>query len=176
MSIKERLEQEFKALMIAILYFGCWIGALLLLKHLILAEYKIAFAGWSMVVVGALILSKVVLVLEHVSLGAWVRDRPAWVDIVLRTILYSLGVALVLIIEKGIENRKEYDGILQTLQQLYLHEDINHVWANTVCISGALLGYNVLSVIRRQLGKTALIGIFSSPLPVETAGNLEAVK
>jgi hypothetical protein len=78
MSIKQRLEQEIKDVVIAALYFGCWIGALLLIKFLILAEYRIAFTGWSMVVVGALILSKVVLVLEHVSLGAWVRARPAW--------------------------------------------------------------------------------------------------
>jgi hypothetical protein len=32
----------------------------------------IAFHHWSMAVIGALVLSKVVLVLEHVSLGAWV--------------------------------------------------------------------------------------------------------
>lgn len=168
MSVKQRLKQEIKAVVIAALYFGCWIGALLLIKFLVLAEYRIAFTGWSMVVVGALILSKVVLVLEHVSLGAWVRARPAWVDVVLRTILYSLGVALVLIIEKAIESRNEYGGMGQALQQLYQHRDVPHVWANTVFISGALLGYNMLSVIQRKLGKGALIRIFFSPLPEET--------
>jgi len=80
MSLKQKLKDEMKAIGLAALYFGCWIGALLLLKSLILAEHKIAFHGWSAAVVGALVLSKVVLVLEHVSLGAWVRARPAWVD------------------------------------------------------------------------------------------------
>ena len=108
MSFKQKLKDEIKDIGIAALYFGCWIGALLSLKSLILAEYKIAFHGSSVVVVGALILSKVVLVLEHVSLGAWVRARPAWVDVVLRTVVYTLGVAIVLFLEKGFEGRQDY--------------------------------------------------------------------
>jgi hypothetical protein len=168
MRIHQRLVNEIKAVVIASIYFGCWIAGLLLIKYLVLAEYQIAFTGWSMVLVGALILSKVVLVLEHVSLGAWVRSQPAWIDVLLRTILYSLGVALVLMVEKGIENRHVYGGFVQALQQLVHHENVHHVWANTVCISGALLGYNMLSVIQRQLGKGALTRIFFSSLPQET--------
>jgi hypothetical protein len=168
MRIHQRLVNEIKAVVIASIYFGCWIAGLLLIKYLVLAEYQIAFTGWSMVLVGALILSKVVLVLEHVSLGAWVRSQPAWIDVLLRTILYSLGVALVLMVEKGIENRHVYGGFVQALQQLVHHENVHHVWANTVCISGALLGYNMLSVIQRKLGKGVLKRIFFSSLPQET--------
>lgn len=61
--------------------------------------------------------------------------------------------------------------IIQALQQLCHHEDVNHVWANTVCISGALLGYNMFSVIRRQLDKGTLMRIFFSPILEETKGN-----
>ena len=86
-SFKQKLKDEIKDFGIAALYFGCWIGALLLLKSLILAEYQIAFHRWSAAVVGALVLFKVVLVLEHASLGARVRARPAWVDVVLRTVI-----------------------------------------------------------------------------------------
>jgi hypothetical protein len=108
MSFKQKLKEEIKAIGIAALYFGSWIAALLLLKSLVLAEYRISFSGWSAAVVGALILSKVVLVLEHVSLGGWMRARPAWVDVVLRTVVYSLGVAVVMILEKGFEGRRDY--------------------------------------------------------------------
>jgi hypothetical protein len=60
MSIKQRAEKEVKALAIAMLYFGCWIGGLLLIKSLVLAEYRVAFHHWSMAVVGALVLSRMV--------------------------------------------------------------------------------------------------------------------
>jgi hypothetical protein len=165
MSLKQKLNEEIKAVGIAALYFGCWIAALLLLKSLVLAEYKIAFHGWSVAVVGALVLSKVVLVLEHVSLGAWVRARPAWVDVVLRTAMYSLGVAAVLVLEKGFEARHEHGGFGPALRFLFQQADVHHVWANTLGLSGALLGYNALSVVQRHLGKGGLIRVFLSPLP-----------
>jgi hypothetical protein len=167
MSFKQKLKDEMMAIGLAALYFGCWIGVLLLFKSLILAEYKIAFHGWSVVVVGAMVLSKVVLVLEHVSLGAWVRARPAWVDVVLRTVMYTIGVAIVLILEKRFEGRHEYGGFGAAVRQLFQQEDVYHLWANTLCLSGALLGYNVLAVVRRHLGNRGLIRLFLSPLPVE---------
>jgi hypothetical protein len=167
MSLKQKLKEEIKAVGIAALYFGCWIAALLFIKSLVLAEYQIAFHRWSAVIVGALILSKVVLVLEHVSLGAWVRSRPAWVDVVLRTAMYSLGVAVVLALEKGLEGRHEYGGFSPALQQVFQQADVHHVVANTVALSGALLGYNALTVVRRHLGKGGLVRMFLSPLPTE---------
>jgi hypothetical protein len=167
MRFKQKLNEEIKALGIAAGYFGCWIAALLLIKSLILAEYQIAFHKWSMAVVGALVLSKVVLVLEHVSLGEWVQARPAWVDVILRTVMYTLGVAVVLALEKGFESRDEYGGFAPALRQLLQQADIYHVWTNTIAISGALLGYNALSVVRRHLGKGGLIRIFLSPFPKE---------
>ena len=168
MSFKQKLKDEIKDIGIAVLYFGCWIGALLSLKSLILAEYKIAFQGWSVVVVGTLVLSKVVLVFKHVSLGAWLRSRPAWVDVVLRTVLYSIGVAIVLVIEKGLEVRHEYGGFGRALRQLLQQEDVHQLWTNTLCLSGALLGYNALAVVRRHLGNRGLIRLFLSPLSAES--------
>jgi hypothetical protein len=170
MGFQQKLKDEIKAIGIAALYFGCWIAALLLLKSLVLAKYRIAFHGWSAAVAGALILSKVVLVHEHVSLGSWVRARPAWVDVVLRTALYSLGVAVVLILEKGFEGRREYGGFGPALRHLFRHADVHQVWANILCLSGALLGFNSLSIVRRHLGKGGLLRLFLSPLLRETKG------
>jgi hypothetical protein len=168
MRIQQKLKEESKAIGIAALYFGSWIAALLLVKSLVLAEYRIAFHGWSAAVVGALILSKVVLVLEHVSLGKWVRTRSAWVDVVLRTAVYTLGTAVVMILEKGFEARHEYGGFIPALEGLFQHADLPHVWANTLCLSGALLGYNAISVVRRHLGAKGLLRMFLSPIPEET--------
>lgn len=168
MPFKEKLQEELKAVGIAALYFGCWIFALLVIKWLVLAEYEIVFQRWTMALVGALVLSKVVLVLEKVPFGAWVRNRPAWVEVVLRTAIYTLGVALVLILEKGFEGRHAQGGFGPALKHLFQQVDIDHVWATTLCVSGALLGYNVLSAVQRHLGHGGLIRIFLMPLPEET--------
>lgn len=167
MSFREKLKEEIRAVVTATVYFGCWILALMVIKWLILSEYSIAFRGWSMALVGALVLAKVVLVLEHVSLGDWVRRQPAWVGVALRTVLYTLGVALVLIIEKGFEGRHEAGGFGPAVQHVFQQADIYHLWTNVICIAGALLGYNAIMVVRRHLGNRELFRIFLTPLPEE---------
>jgi hypothetical protein len=165
MGFRQRLKKEIRAVVLATLYFATWIGVLMVLKVLILEEYYIEFHEWSLVLVGALVLAKVVLVLEHVPLGAWVRTRPAWVDVILRTALYALGVLVVLLLEKAFEGRHEHGGFGPSLIALFQHADVHHVLANTICLTGALLGYNALSVVRRHLGEGGLIRLFLSPVP-----------
>ena len=172
MHLRQKLKDEVKAVASATFYFAVWLGVLLVLKQLILEEYRIQFHGLSLALVGALILAKVVLVLEHVPLGAWTRTRPAMLDVVLRTAMYALGVLVVLLLEKAFDGRHEYGGFGSSLIALFQHADIHHVWVNAICLTGALLGYNGLSVVRRHLGKGGLSRLFLSPLPEQAKENV----
>jgi hypothetical protein len=174
--LKQKLLRELKAVTVAALYFGCWIGGLVLLKHLVLTEYKIAFHGWSVILMGALILSKVVLVLEHVSFGAWLRARPAWVDVLLRTALYSVGLVLVMVLERGLEGRHEHGGFVGAVTAAFDSTDKYHIYANSICLSAALLVYNVLSVLRRHLGERGLLKLFLVPLPADPEHSQPPIK
>ena len=165
MAFREKLMRELEELALAGLYFFLWIGLLVALKKLILAEYQIQYQGLTMALVGALVLAKVVLILEHVPPARLIRHRPAWVEVLWRSALYSVGVVVVLLLEKGFEGRHEYGGFWQSLRSLFEHADIDHVWANAICISFALLGYNAMTVVRRQLGEGGLIAIFRAPPP-----------
>ena len=167
MGIPQKLKHEIVALLSATLFFICWLAVLMLLKWLVLAEYKVTFQGFSMVFVGALVLVKVVLVLEHVSLGAWVRAQPAWVDVILRTLMYVLGVIVVMLLEKGFEGRHEHGGFIPSLIAEFQQAETYHVWANAIVISGALLVFNILSVIRAHLGEGGLRRMLLLPLPRE---------
>jgi len=171
MNARQKLKDEIKAVGMASLYFAVWIGVLVFLKQLLLAEYQIEFHGLSLAVIGALVLAKVVLVLEHVPLGARIRTQPAWLEVILRTAMYALGVLVVLLFEKAFEGRHEYGGFGPSLIAVFQHADVHHVWVNAICLTGALLGYNVLSVVRRHLGERGLIRLFLSPLPEEPGAN-----
>jgi len=171
MSIKQKLKDEIRAVALVTFYFAMWIGVLMALKELVLAEYRIEFHGLSLVIVGALVLAKVVLVLEHVPLGAWTRTRSALLDVVLRTALYAVGVLVVLLLEKAFEGRHEHGGFGPSLIAVFQHAEVHHVWVNTICLTGALLGYNALSVVRRHLGQGGLLRLFLSPLPEEPGAN-----
>lgn len=165
MGFRQKLEHELREVVRATLYFGCWIAILITLKQLVLEEYQIEFSGMSKALIGALILAKVVLVLEHVSLGARIRAAPAWVDILLRTLLYSFGVFVVLLLEHGFEGRHEYGSFAASLEALFQHEDLPHILATCIVLFGALLGYNFLSALRAHLGEGGLRQILLLPIP-----------
>lgn len=69
MSAAEKLKHELKAVGSATLFFGVWIGGLILIKNLVLEEYQIETVALSKAVVGVLILAKVVLILA--LWGGW---------------------------------------------------------------------------------------------------------
>jgi hypothetical protein len=165
MAGQQKLKHELKAVGVATLFFGVWIGALILLKTLVLEEYQLGFSGWSKVLVGALILAKVVLILEHVSFGVRVHQQPAWVDVLLRTALYSFGVLVVMVLEKGLEGRHGHGGFTGAVLAEARGAKFPHVLVNTICLSGALFAYNVLAVVRRHLGEGGLRRLFLQPLP-----------
>lgn len=164
MGMPEKLKHELKSLGFSFLYFMMWIGGLMLIKTLILEEYHIQVKGLSAVLLGALVLSKVVLLMEPIPLGGSIQRAPAWVGVLARTLLYTLGVMVVLLLEKGLEGRHEHGGFGAALKALFEQRDIYHVWANTLCLSGALLGFNILTLIQERLGGRKLIEFFTTPV------------
>jgi hypothetical protein len=158
------LRKEIETVALTTLYFAVWLGVLMLIKRLILEEYRIEFRGMSLALLGALVIAKVVLILEHVPLGQWVRRHAALVDVALRTLMYTLGVVVVLLLEKAFESRHENGGFGAALAKVFQHRDIPHVWANTICVGSALLVFNALAVLRHHLGMGRLIPLFLKPL------------
>jgi hypothetical protein len=85
------------------------------------------------------------------------------VDVLLRTLLYGLGVILVLLLEKAFDGRHDYGGFTASLRHLFQHADIYHVWIDSIVIALSLLVFNVFTVIRRHLGTGGLARLLLSP-------------
>lgn len=160
MSVKEKLVRELKDLGLITLYFALWIGVIMLLKKLLLAQYGIQFSALALALVGTLLLAKVVLIMEHIPMGTWVGRQPAIVPVLLRTLLYALGVLIVLSLERAFEARHKYGSFARALAEVYQHPEYSRVLFNTICLTLALLGYNILSVLRQHFGKKGLRTLF----------------
>lgn len=160
MSIQEKLKHELKAVILVTLFFAAWLGIFMGLKILILDGYQIRFRSVSAVLIGALVLAKVVLILEHVPLGGWAKNKPVLVDVILRTVLYAFGTFVVMLLEKSFESRHEQGGFVSALMNVFQHRDMPHIWANTICVTGALLFYNLLSALNHHLGSGGLARVF----------------
>jgi hypothetical protein len=171
MSFKQKLTHEIKAVVLTTLYFAVWFSVLVAVKALILTEYRIHFSGLTVALVGALIVAKVVLILEHVPLGSWLRRQSPLTDVLLRTCLYAIGVVIVLFLEKAFESRHESGGFISALGNVFQHRDVPHIWANAIVVTGALFFFNLLAALRQPLGGRGIAQVLlTSPSPSPSTG------
>jgi hypothetical protein len=174
MSIRRKLTKEAKIVAITTVYFLLWFGVLMLLKQLILAGYNISFSGLSKALVAALVVAKVVLVLDHVPLGVWVRRQRAWVDVLIRTLLYTLGVFIVMVIERAFSSRDEHGGFGSALVAVWRDRNMNQVWANVIIVASAMLAFNLFSVLRKKYGADSIVQSYLTPVAAEKPHDDEA--
>jgi hypothetical protein len=110
--------------------------------------------------------------MEYISLGHWVQRQPAIIDVVLRTLLYTAGVLIVIVLEKAFEKRHEADGYVNAIAFVFRNRDIYHVWATTIGSAASILVYNSFSVVQRAMGKNGLAKLFfSTPLSLVEQAN-----
>jgi hypothetical protein len=159
--MKDKLLAELKSVLLTSLFFFSWFGVFMIIKVLLLREYEIEFVGLSKVLIGSLIAAKVVLILEYVHFS-FTKKLPAIVDIMIRTILYSVGVLVVLVLERSFESRHEYGSFGNAISNVFDNINMYHIWANTVCVFGSLLFFNFWSVVKPYLGAGGLRAILFS--------------
>lgn len=160
MNLKEKLGEELREVGLVTAFFAVAFGVLMVLKELMLAEYDITISGFTTVLISALILAKVVVIMKHVKLGGWVERRPAFVGVCLRTLLYSFGVLIIMLLEKSFETRHEAGGFVPALKGVLWHSEIHHVWVSAICTTCSLLVFCALSAISTHLGKGGLRRVF----------------
>lgn len=165
MSALKKILHEIKTIVRVASYFAIVFMMMMVMKKLYLEDYDIEFTGISQALVGALILSKVVLLMEYISLGPWVQRQPPIIDVILRTLLYSAGVAVVVLLEKAFEKRHVADGFGNAVSYVLSHRDAYHVWATTIGSAASIFVYNAFSVVQQKMGKNGVAKLFfSTPL------------
>jgi hypothetical protein len=147
------------------LYFFLFQGLVMFLEALTLKDYNIQFGSISTAIINSLIIAKVVLLMEFIPISNWSRQQPTIVGIVLRTLLYTVGVLVIFLLEKAFESRHAEGGFGAAVQHVFQNRDIYQVWVNTIVIGISLLGYNTMSVVKQWLGERELTTLlFKTPL------------
>lgn len=153
MSALKAVTRELKSIAATTLYFAIVFIFFMVLKKLFLKDYDINFNGLSAALIGALILAKVILLMKSISFGSRVKSQPSIVDVILRTLLYTIGVAVVLVLEKAFESRHESDGFGNAVLHVIRHRDFYIVWATILMVSVSILIYNMFSILEMYIGK-----------------------
>ena len=97
----KKLLDEIKSIARISSYFAIVFLLMMVMKKLYLEDYDIAFSGISQALIGALIMAKVIILVDLISFGEWLKRLPTIYDVVFRTIIYTLGVVIVIVLEKA---------------------------------------------------------------------------
>jgi len=93
------VKHELLEILPVTLFFMVGLNLIAFSKHLVLAEQGIAYEGIATATFGALVIAKVVLVVDKLSVTRWFRTRPIYQTIIYRAVFYSVCVLVFRLLE-----------------------------------------------------------------------------
>lgn len=147
------LKHELAEIAWVTLYFFFCFGVMLSLKKLLLAEYQIEVSVVSKAAISALIIAKIVIVLDKTSAGKRFDNKLALGAAALyKTLIYMLVTFLVLFLEKLFHAYHEHDLLTNALKAVWLEKDWNLMAVKLLCLGLTFFAYHLYAGLDRRLG------------------------
>ncbi|TAK63903.1 hypothetical protein [Methylobacter sp.] len=157
MKLLPMLEHEIKEIGLVSLYFFFCFGVMLTLKKLFLADYQIEVSVLSKAAISALIVAKIVIVLDATHAGRrFDASFPLGLAALYKTLVYILATFVVLFLEKLIEAYWEIGTLGQAVSDVWEHRDRNLILAKVLCVGLAFFAYHLYAGLDRRLGEGTL--------------------
>ena len=157
MGILSWVKTEAKEVGLVVLYFFFCFSIILTLKKLMLEAYQIEFYGFSRAVIGALIVGKVVVVLDKTKAGTRLdANHSLGAAALYKTMIYSAVTFMALLAEEMFHAYRESGTLGEVFMDVMMHEDRHNIFARVLCIGLAFMGYHLYRGIDSRLGKGTL--------------------
>jgi hypothetical protein len=156
MAFVESLKKEARELTLVTLYFLTCCAVFLSLKKLFLEEYGIKITVISTVVISALIIAKVVVILEKTSFGNRFALGPFIVHVIYRSLAYTAAVFVATVAERIFDGWREFSTWGEAIHHLWAGRDVDHFLAMNLAVAVWFLIYNTFSDIDVRLGEGSL--------------------
>jgi len=165
----QRLKQEFLGVIPTAVFFFIAFQLLALTRFLILREYEVPIETFVAATVGALIVAKVVVVVDLLPFVNRFPDKPLIYNVMWKTAIYLIAAVLVRYIEYLISFVRKYGDIAEANSHLLDEVIWPHFWLVQIWLFVILLMYCVLKELNRVLGRARLRAIFLGPGKPRTA-------
>ena len=150
-----------------VLFFFIAFGLVGLLYKLFVAQYSIEFSAFSKSAIAALIVGKVVLLLDWAQTGRRLNRYPRAVVILFKTIVYGLVVVTVGLGERIRHSMHEAGSFHSGVNALIANANVDRFLGLVLLVCLIVGIYLVVEEISRAMGKDALFKLFFAPPPDE---------
>ena len=146
-----------------VLFFFIVFGLIGLLYKLFVAQYSIEFSAFAKAAIAALIMGKVVLLLDWSQTGHRLNKYPRIVVIIGKTIIYAFAVIVVGLGERIIDSKRKAGSFQSAIHAMIANANFDRFLGFVLLISMIVGAYLTVQEISRAMGKGALIRLFFEP-------------
>jgi hypothetical protein len=157
------MTDEFLKMLPAVVFFFVALMAILALLKLIVSQYSIEFYAFSRAAIGALILGKVVLLMDWAESGRRVSRYPRIVVVACKTLIYGLAVFVLGISERIVRAYRWAADFPDAVRMVLANSNLDRFLACVILISLVVSAYLAGVEINRAMGKGALFTLFFKP-------------
>lgn len=156
---KQKLLDEVKEYWIIVLYLAIFFGVFTNYRRLILAHYQIVYHAYMIGVIKALVLAKVVLILESLHVVRGFKDRPLIVPTLFKAFLFTVCVGLFNAIESMTGSFIHGRNLMGAVDELV--SQYNYEWlAGAVVVFFAFIPFFAVRELGQVLGEGTISKLF----------------
>jgi fumarate reductase subunit D len=154
---------ELLKMLPAVIFFFVALMLILALLKLFISQYSIEFYAFSRAAVGALILGKVVLLMDWAESGRRVSTYPRIMVIACKTLIYGLAVLTLGIGERLIHAYRRTGDFRDAANIVIANANLDRFLGCVLLITLVVSAYLTMEEINRAMGKGALYALFFKP-------------
>jgi len=156
---KHKIVHELVAYWVNVLYLTLFFSVFTSYRRLLMAHYDIGYAEWGISLIKALVLAKVILIVDLLRITHSLEDRPLIVPTLYKTFVFSLFVALFAVVESAIRGFLQGKGLEGALDHL-LSQGTSEFLSRCLVAFCAFIPYFAFKELGRVLGKGKLGELF----------------
>ena len=175
-AVARRLAGVFLEMAPAVLFFFIAFLLIFVMFKLFVSQYSIEFTAFTKAAVGALILGKVIPLLDWVQSGYSFDTHRRAVVIACKTFIYGLAVIVLGIGERIIRGSRETGSLREGVALVIANANLDRFLGLVLLVSMIVSAYLVMQEIDRAMGEGALFKLFFKPPAATPAAPLEQRK
>jgi hypothetical protein len=167
--LKERVVEEFQVFWVLALYLYLFLGSFVLYRRLVSAETGTSYLHYGIALIEALVVAKVILVGRMFGLGRRFENRPLFVPVIYKTILFAILVAVFTVLEHMIEGWIRGKGLVGGIREIR-NLGFDELAARMLTLVVAFVPIFAVGELGRVIGPGKLAAMFfSKPEPQRPA-------
>ena len=168
-NILQRLKREFLGVIPAAVFFFIAFQLLGLTRAMILREHGVQISTFAGATVGALIVAKVVLIVDMLPFANRFRHKPLIYSVIWKTAIYLIAAFLVRNVERLVHLIREYGDFAVASSHLLEEFTRPHFWIVQMWLMLLFLMFSVTRELIQVLGSERVRTMFLGPIGTKSA-------